>query len=60
MKHSEEKLLIRLDLFRLDQENIQDPFGQNKAIYQETFNELKIEIQKIINEVDNNESNNNR
>lgn len=45
---------------KLNQEDVQDPYGQNKAIYQKTFNELNIEIQKIINEVDNDESNYNR
>lgn len=53
----EEVEAIRWELIA---EDIQDPFGKSIAAYQATYNELTKEIKKIINEVDNDESNHNR
>lgn len=44
----------------LNYENIQDPFGQSKAIYSATYDDITFEIDQLIKkEEDNNESNNN-
>lgn len=33
----------------LNEENIQDPFGQSKHVYEKTFEELNFELDKLIN-----------